>query len=126
MEIPIPITLCCDNKAALHIAANPVFHDRTKHLNLHCHYVRERLKDGFLRTELVKSGLQLADLLTKGLSGPQHHFLSFKLGLITHPMLQLERGCKENDTYMLLYLFKYLQRICTDMLEYYVLFFFLS
>lgn len=92
MKIPKPVTMFCDNKAAQHIAANPVFHERTKHLNLDCHYVRERIQEGLISTQFVKSSEQLADLMTKGLCGPQHHFLSFKLGLVTHPKLQLEGG----------------------------------
>ncbi|XP_019167288.1 PREDICTED: uncharacterized protein LOC109163021 [Ipomoea nil] len=76
-----PAALFCDNKSEIAIGENHVFHERTKHLDIDCHIVREKLNQGVIKLLSVSSSAQVADGFTKAL--PISSFQTFvsKLGV---------------------------------------------
>ena len=77
-----PVTLNCDNQSAIHIAKNPVHHERTKHIEIDVHFTRDKVLDGLLHLAYMPTEDQLADLFTKTLPSPRFRMLLSKLGLV--------------------------------------------
>ena len=68
--------LICDNQVvALHIVSNPIFHKRTKHIELDYHFIIEKISSRCLTTSFVNSNDQLAYIFTKSLRGPRINYI---------------------------------------------------
>ena len=74
--------LYCDNKAAIDISQNPVQHDRTKHVEVDRHFIKEKLDAKIIRFPFVPTEEQLADILIKGVSKKAFYDSLSKLGMV--------------------------------------------
>ncbi|XP_028078666.1 uncharacterized protein LOC114280487 [Camellia sinensis] len=80
----IPV-IWCDNLSALALASNPVFHSRSKHIEVDCHFVREQVLAKRLSLHYVPTIDQLADIFTKPLAVSRFQYLKDKL-MVSSPM----------------------------------------
>uniref|UniRef100_A0A803L0D4 Reverse transcriptase Ty1/copia-type domain-containing protein n=1 Tax=Chenopodium quinoa TaxID=63459 RepID=A0A803L0D4_CHEQI len=71
-----PTTIYCDNMSAIAMTKNPVFHSRTKHIEIRHHFIRELVEKQEIGLQFCKTGEQLADIFTKAL--PTDKFLHFR------------------------------------------------
>ena len=79
---PKSIPLFCDSQSTLHLAKNPVFHERSKHIEVDCHFLRDAILDGLITPSYVPTRTQLADIFTKALGKSQFDLLLSKLGIL--------------------------------------------
>ncbi|CAH9115485.1 unnamed protein product [Cuscuta epithymum] len=81
----IPPILLCDNLSATYMVANPVFHQRSKHIKIDYHFVREQVADGSLIVRHVPALDQIADIFTKAVGNSRFTSLRSKLHVDQSP-----------------------------------------
>jgi hypothetical protein len=75
-------TIFIDNKSAIQLCKNPVFHDRSKHIEVRYHYIRHCIDDGKINVEHISTSEQLADILTKPLARVRFQELRTRIGMV--------------------------------------------
>ncbi|XP_073353683.1 uncharacterized protein [Aegilops tauschii subsp. strangulata] len=81
IKTPQAARLWCDNIGATYLSANPVFHARTKHIEVDFHFVRERVARKLLDIKFIPTGDQLADGFTKPLTTRRLNEFKYNLNL---------------------------------------------
>jgi hypothetical protein len=80
MEVE-PVVLQIDNQSAISLCKNPVFHERSKHIDTRFHFIRDYVDAGSIDVQYVCTNEQLADILTKPLSRPKFQEMRDKVGV---------------------------------------------
>jgi hypothetical protein len=87
-----PTVIHCDNQSCIKLSVNPVFHVRSKHIEMRYHYVRDMVQKNILSIQYVPTAEQTTDILTKSLSLTKFVYFRDKLGVAENASLA-EREC---------------------------------
>ena len=81
-ESPFPIFLLIDNQSAIALAENPIFHARSKHIEVCHHWVCEKIEDGTIQLDYIPTADQITDIFTKPLNSEKFWKFRDALGLV--------------------------------------------
>ncbi|PWA93616.1 hypothetical protein CTI12_AA069020 [Artemisia annua] len=81
ISLNVPTKINCENASTIALASNPIQHARTKHIELDCHFVRDKVREGSIPPTFIPTKLQAADVLTKGLCKVLHYNCLSKYGM---------------------------------------------
>ena len=87
-----PVVIHCDNQSCIKISENLVFHDRSKHMEMRYHYLRDMVQRRAISLRYVPTDEQTADVLTKPLSKTKFEYFRDKLGPVENTSLA-KREC---------------------------------
>ena len=82
----------CDNQSCIKLSENPMFHDRSKHIEMKYHFIRDLVQRGTLKLLYIRIDEQIADILTKPLTAAKFVYFRDKLGITENTPLA-EREC---------------------------------
>eukprot|EP00253_Pinus_taeda_P029248 PITA_29248 len=78
--------ILCDNQSCIKLSKDPVFHDRSKHIDIRCHFVRDCVQRGVVQSKYTPTGEQAANILTKALGRTKFVYFREKMGMVKNPL----------------------------------------
>lgn len=81
-SVDTPVPLHCDNESAIKLASNPLFHGSTKHIEVHHHFVREKVLNQEISLRSVRTNEQVAEIFTKALAKSKFEGFRHALGVV--------------------------------------------
>jgi len=97
IDISSTPTLWCDNISAIALASNPMFHARTKHVEIDYHFIREKVCNCDVKVQHISTLDQVADIFMKGQSAQRFQILKHKLMVCSCP-INLKGDVRSSDT----------------------------
>ena len=90
LELDTTVILC-DNQSCIKMTENPVFHDRSKHIEIRYFYIRDMMQKGAIKLQYVSTDEQVVDVLTKPLSRVKFEYFQDKLGVVQKDLPRKEQ-----------------------------------
>jgi len=87
-----PMTIHCNNQSCVKLSENPVFHNKSKHIEIKYHYIRDMVQRKEVHVQYLSTHEQIADIFTKPLAKTKFKYFHEKLGLMENVSLA-EREC---------------------------------
>jgi hypothetical protein len=72
----------CENQSCIKLSEKPVFHDKSKQVEIKFHYIQYLVKNGVVKLHYIGTNKQIADVLTKPLSKVEFEYFRDKLGMV--------------------------------------------
>jgi hypothetical protein len=88
----VPTTIFCDNQSCIKLSENPVFHDKSKHIEIRYHFIRDTIQKGVVKLQYISTNEQVANILTKALPKGNFEYFREKMGVLENPFLT-KREC---------------------------------
>ena len=77
--------ILCDNQSCIKLSENHVFHDRSKHIDIRCHFIRDYVQRGDVQLKYIPTGKQVVDILTKALGNIKFTYIREKKVMVENP-----------------------------------------
>ena len=87
-----PTIIHCDKQSCIKLSENPVFHDKSKHIKIRYHFIRDYVQRGVVELQYISTDKQVADILTKYLGRGKHIHFRDKMGVVKNTFLG-KRDC---------------------------------
>jgi len=87
-----PSVIYCDNHSYIKVMENPVFHDRSKHIEIKYHFIRDYVQKGVVKLEHISTNEQVLEIFTKALPRSKHVYLRDKMEVVKNTFLS-KREC---------------------------------
>ena len=82
-DLQLDVTcIFCDNQSCVKLSKNPMFHDKSKHIEIKFHYIRDMVQRGALKPQYIATDEQIANVLTKPLAKVKFEYFRERLGVI--------------------------------------------
>ena len=88
-----PTVIYCDNKIFMKVTENPLFHDRSKHIEIRYHFICDHVQKGAVKLQYLPTDEQVADILTKSLGKSKFVYFRNKMGVVLNTFLLVKREC---------------------------------